>query len=195
MLEIITVITSFCALIVSVATTVAVYAHKSGKTENRIEQTEKDVKEIKQEKAENSNRFLAIECDILEIQTFLKTTIESAKDILQKHSPYTLNPLGEKIYKDMDGASFIAKNKEVLFAKIDKKNPKTAYDVEKTAYFVCVSSSDEDYFIPIKNFVYNYPSQTKPDGTSKDVTLLEACQVLAIPLRDEYIKTHPNLQA
>nr|DAT45186.1 MAG TPA: hypothetical protein [Caudoviricetes sp.] len=110
-----------------------------------------------------------------------------------KHSPRALNEMGQKIFEDMHGKEFLEKNKALLFAYVDKDKPKTAYDVEGLCYLACLMNVNNDAFIEIKSFLYNYPTITMPDGKPHEVTMDEACSVLSLPLRDMYLEEHPDI--
>lgn len=75
--------------------------------------------------------------------------------------------------------------------------PQTAYDVESSANYVCVVNTKESIFNDIKNFVYNAPLmvQKYKDGKehSYDLSLGDVCYVLSLPLRDMYLKEHPEV--
>mgnify|MGYP002672105048 CR=1 FL=1 len=110
-----------------------------------------------------------------------------------KNSPRALNETGQKIFDDMHGKEFLEKNKALLFAYVDKDKPKTAYDVEGLCYLACLMNVNNDAFIEIKSFLYNYPTITLPDGKPHEVTMDEACSVLSLPLRDMYLEEHPDI--
>lgn len=101
-----------------------------------------------------------------------------------------LNELGEQIYKEIAGEDFLTKHKELLFAMIEERQPKTAYDVEEASGAVCAMLTSEDIFNGMKDFVYNSPSY-KIEGEGKeslyDLTLRDVCFILSIPLRDMYL--------
>lgn len=109
-------------------------------------------------------------------------------------APRTLNPVGWTILEDMKGQEFLEKNKEALFNIIDSKHPKAALDVEIAAKIACVSVINEDFFIPIKTYIFNCPLIDAGEGKDPiDMDLGVACFVLSVPLRDMYLKEHPNL--
>ncbi|MCC8020051.1 MAG: hypothetical protein LIO85_09815 [Rikenellaceae bacterium] len=129
------------------------------------------------------------------VKTFLVAEIDKAKDVFSmKLSPRRLNPLGKEIYDEIKGERFLDENQDYFFARIEKKEPKTALDVETASLEVLISASEnDDRFIPLKNFVYNYPSKRKDDGTIITISLSDICFVLSLPLRDRYLKAHPEI--
>lgn len=109
-----------------------------------------------------------------------------------KNSPRTLNERGLKLYNDVNGKNFLEKNKEELFAYLDRLAPKTAYDVENEALMALMTKTSTDMFIPIKSFLYNCP-EIELNGKPYEITLADVCRVLYVPLRDMYLETHPDI--
>lgn len=123
-------------------------------------------------------------------------TIQSATmEYSEKHSPRKLNSNGVKLFNDISGNQFLSDNKDYLLEKIALLSPKTALDVENFALSVLRASSNEDIFIPLKNWVYNAPSRelTRPDGekVTAEVSIDDVYFVLSLPLRDMYLERHP----
>ena len=48
-------------------------------------------------------------------------------------------------------------------------------------------------FNPIKTFIYNYP-EVKTQNGKIELDLGDACIILSFPLRDMYLKEHPELK-
>lgn len=88
------------------------------------------------------------------------------------------------IFEDIDGKTFLEKNRDSFFMKIDECKPNTALDVEDAAYFACMAYTDNEIFNGLKNFVYNSPSYLikAEDGTERkyDLTLPDICFVLSL---------------
>ena len=132
--------------------------------------------------------------DMVSIKTLLMANFKDFGVALAgKHSPRRLTEQGLKIFHDMKGEEFLKKNKALLFAYVDKDKPKTAYDVEGLCYLACLMNVNNDAFIEIKSFLYNYSTITLPDGKEHEVTMDEACSVLSLPLRDMYLEEHPEI--
>lgn len=116
----------------------------------------------------------------------------------KKKSPKVLTELGERIFAEIGGASFLEANKEALFAKLDKECPKTALDVQMMAYWACISISREDVFNKIKSYIYNCPELDMDNGEGQTVkhelTLSDVCSILSLPLRDMYLGEHPEIE-
>lgn len=118
---------------------------------------------------------------------------DASKVFSVKNSPRKLNEIGEKVYADINGEEFLNANEEFLFSLIDTYHPKTALDVENAAHAVCAVSTENEIFNGIKNYVYNSPSYKMPDDKLYDLTLPDICFVLSLPLRDRYLKAHPEI--
>lgn len=123
--------------------------------------------------------------------------ITSIRDFSDKHSPRTLNTYGLDILEKSGGMKFLEENKGFLVGEIEKLKPKTALDVENFALGVLRFRSNDDIFIPLKNWVYNAPSMevAGEDGalTKKDISMDDVLFIVSLPLRDIYLKEHPDL--
>ena len=162
-------------------------AVKAGRYSEKFDNIEKDRNELKSITADLKERLIRVE-DILMLKH------KGASDFFAaKHSPRVLNDLGEKIYEDMKGESFLVKNKELLYSKIKETEPKTAYDVENASENAIVSFLNDDLFNEIKVFVYNYPAVKKENGDEIEVSLGDAVGILALPLRDMYLNDNPDI--
>lgn len=103
-----------------------------------------------------------------------------------KASPRKLSPLGELVYEEIKGAAFLDENENTLFAYIDDAKPRTALDIEGTAYQACLSISSEPAFDYIKDYIYNR-APIEMEGKKTEVSVLGVCETLSIPLRDRYM--------
>lgn len=131
---------------------------------------------------------------ILVIETAMSLKVKGVENLLsQRHSPRVLNTLGEMLFNEMNGGEFLEKNKSALFAQIDSRNPKAGLDVEVASSVALALCVNEDFFIPIKNYVYNRAEIETEGGTKIDMTLQTACYILSMPLRDLYLKEHPEI--
>jgi len=88
-------------------------------------------------------------------------------------SPLSLTDKGKVVLLDSTGKDYIDSNKQILIQAIKDNNPKTAYDVQELARTVIEQRTNEDSFIPIKDYVYK-----------KGDNLKYIIDVLAIYLRD-----------
>lgn len=168
------------------------FSFKGGTIFNRLEQVEKNLSETKHEVSKLHDSMITV-------KNILMDKVAGAGDLLyaERNSPRTLNELGEKLFNEMHGAEFIEKNKDKLFAEIDKRQPQTALDVERVSRIVCLELAEDSIFNPIKDFVYNCPMQKGKDKKGNevdiDMTLDMACAILYLPLRDAYLAKHPEL--
>lgn len=107
-------------------------------------------------------------------------------DVTMKASPRKLSPIGEMIYKEIDGDTFLNENEMRLFQYIDDMKPRVALDVEMYAFSACRSLSGLPVFDRLKDYIFN---RADIDGENGKISLSIAivCEVLAIPLRDRYM--------
>lgn len=107
-------------------------------------------------------------------------------DVTMKASPRKLSPIGEMIYKEIDGDTFLNENEIRLFQYIDDMKPRVALDVEMYAFSACRSLSGLPVFDRLKDYIFN---RADIDGENGKISLSVAivCEVLAIPLRDRYM--------
>ena len=110
-----------------------------------------------------------------------------------KASPRKLNDLGTKLYADINGGEFLAKNKSTLFAFITNSAPRVPLDVEQAALLACTSMVSTPAFNGMKNYVHNAAAIELPDGKKYDISLSDICFVLSLPLRDMYLESHPEI--
>lgn len=107
-----------------------------------------------------------------------------------------LNEAGDNLYKDFGGELFLKSNETFLLDAIAAKAPKTALDVEVAASEVLFENLQNDIFNGLKNWVYNSPTRKiRVNGQEQDytVTMNDVCFILSIPLRDMYLKAHPEV--
>lgn len=140
----------------------------------------------------------SIKTDVISIKSLLVMKHKDAASIFSmKNSPRQLNDTGKRLLSDIDGRKFLETNKDFLFAQINSYVPKTALDVENAAHAACVACVEKDIFNDFKNFIYNSPSYTVKDANgqerSYDLAIPDICFVLSLPLRDMYLKEHPQI--
>jgi hypothetical protein len=73
---------------------------------------------------------------------------------IERKSPLGLTEQGLMMLNDSDGKHYIDTNKGDLVHEITLLHPKTAYDVQELSKKVLEQRSNDDGFIPIKNFAY-----------------------------------------
>jgi hypothetical protein len=142
---------------------------------------------------EHAEKIDKINIDVSTLDTSVNFILQSF-GMNNKQSPFKLTELGLKVYKDMGGEQFLNQYGDMLIEKIEKINPKTAYDLENVALTVLHSLKDDDIFIPIKDILYEYPEvETEIQGMKKALSIFDVCYVFRIPLRDRYLKLHPEI--
>lgn len=147
----------------------------------------------------NLSKIDRISEDLVKISSVLMIKDQDVKDVLSaKHSPRQLTDAGERIFVDANGQAFLDANKDYLFAEIDRRKPLAKLDVEDASYAVLIDATRLEAFNPIKTFIYNAPYyDVVKDGETKqlDVSLIDICFVMSIPLRDMYLNAHPEITA
>lgn len=158
---------------------------------NDLEKVKRDVTGLKQD-------VTLIRQDIDKIVLILANKFPKTLDLFgMKKSPRRLNPMGEKLFNDIQGEKFLNENKNLFFEYIDKECPKTALDVETVAFLACNALSANEIFNDIKSFVYNSPEMEVEDRNGEklmyEITMGDICFILGIPLRDMYLNEHPEI--
>ncbi len=169
------------------------------KLENRVTKCEEKESEFATVIEKIGINFDKVRENIQSIKDYLVNKDQSATSILaMKNSPMVLNDNGSMIYNIVNGDRFITENQDVLLSRIADKKPRTLLDVEIAAKEVCLDLLSNPIFDGIKNIVYNHPAVKikKEDGTESDYvfTIADVCFVLSLPLRDIYLKVHPNFE-
>jgi hypothetical protein len=154
-------------------------AVKSGIKAHRLEKIEKIISNLPCDYHAN---------ELLRIKAILIQKYPSSANVFSlKASPRVLNELGKQLFNDIDGSSFLAENKEVLFKLITESNPLAKLDVEQAANAACMSLIPTPTFKRMKDFVYNSSVIEIEGGKRYDISLSDICFVLSIPLRDMYL--------
>lgn len=160
---------------------------KMGQTSVRIDNIEKAVTKL--ESVCNVHHD-----DITKIKTVMVEKYPKSSSVFSmKSSPRKLNPTGEKLFAAINGEQFLKDNKESLFGYISDHSPLVALDVEQLSNAACLSLVPTPVFNSMKNFVYNEPTWTLPNGENYDITINDVCFVLGLRLRDMYLSEHPEL--
>lgn len=165
---------------------------------NDMPSVKTDIAVLKNDVSSLKESIFGIKSDVSAIKSVIVQKFPKAITMItQKKSPRVLNELGQSIFKQVDGEELLNDNKEFFFKNIDRMNPKTALDVENAANYACIGYTDNDIFNGIKMYVYNAPSiiVEGQDGKKEtyDLTLGDICYALSIPLRDMYLKEHPEI--
>ncbi len=162
------------------------------------QETRENISNLKKETNQNTNNINSLKKDvssIIELLTFKHK--DALKFFALKHSPLQLNDFGNQLIEEIKGLNFINENKDFLISKIEKDNPRTALDVETSAFMACIACCSREEFDYIKDFIYNSPEYAVKDKDGRDMkynlSLADICFVLSIPLRDMYLGLHPEI--
>lgn len=182
--------------IVNKAFGVGRFSHRIDEVDKRTNKAacelhDKDINSIKDD-------IKSIKSDVVTIKSLLAMKHKEAASVFSiKNSPRQLNEVGKRLLSDINGMDFLSSNKEYLFSQIDSFLPKTALDVENAAHAACISCISKDIFNDFKVFIYNSPSYMIKDANGQekpyDLAITDVCFVLSLPLRDMYLKEHPQI--
>jgi len=122
----------------------------------------------------------------------IEKTLLGKKDFKAKlavtFSPRRLTEFGRELYQKSGMQAVLESNILHFVEKLEVERPKTALDVEDLANWVLFKSTDEDFFIPVKNWLYNNPALDE-----EDIDMSDICYVASLELRDAYLKKHPEI--
>lgn len=145
------------------------------------------------------NDVASVKGDVIAIKSLLLMKHKDASSVFSiKNSPRQLNDLGKQLFTEVQGQAFLEQHQAFFFSKIDAFQPQTALDVENAAHAACTAYTDNEIFNELKNFVYNSPSYKIKDAEGRermyDLALSDVCYILSLPLRDMYLKAHPEIE-
>ena len=162
-----------------------------------IKDITRDVKDLTSDVKGLTGEVKDLTRDVISIKSFLSTKYKEDIDLVSlKNSPTKLSDFGNQILEEINGINFINDNKECLISRLDEEKPRTALDVENSAFIVFVNFCNNEKFDGIKNFIYNSPEYNVKDNKGCDrkynLSLIDVCFILSIPLRDMYLESHPE---
>lgn len=136
---------------------------------------------------------------VTEISKWIMRSDGSMIDPLtRKCSPRIMTALGKQLFELSGAAKVLDDNSGFLISELEKKEPKTPYDVEDTALSVLLGNLSHAMFDPVKNYVY-YPPETivLKDENGKDcrikISLNAVVRLMGIKLRDMYLAKHKEI--
>lgn len=91
----------------------------------------------------------------------------------QRQSPLSLTDKGKALLLDSGGNKYLEENMSDLIEEIKARSPKSAYDVQEYAKNVIDSHTDDDAFVPLKDYLFN-----------EGLKLEDLINVLGVALRD-----------
>ena len=126
----------------------------------------------------------------------MRNDINTIDTLAPKHSPRRMNRMGIEVYEETGAKQVFEDNKNFFLAELEKKNPKTAYDVEDAAFEVLLANLQEPIYNPIKSYLYTSPSKiVKKDESGSDLEIELSMglllQLMSLELRDSYLELHP----
>lgn len=113
-----------------------------------------------------------------------------------KNSPRKLSETGERLYQESGAKAVLEECMDSFIGIVEQKNPDNALDVERECYETLVCRTDIKEFRAVKDWVYNSPDWDIETDNGKQrytIDMNDICFVMSIPLRDEYLKRHPEV--
>jgi hypothetical protein len=104
------------------------------------------------------------------------------KEIYKAKSPLALTDFGEQLIRESGFSEIFEKEKDTLIGMLEKRDPKTQYDVQETARVLMNELTDYGPFQSIKKYAFD---------TGKDYG--QILRAGAIPLRDSYLEKHREI--
>lgn len=151
-----------------------------GTLKTKVQNLEKDSKDLK----ENLQRMESkIENGFTEVRSNILNVLQ-AKTLGNATSPYKPSEEGEKLLKESGWNEIYPQIKKEIFQIMESIQPKTLYDVEKSAFYALDKIKDQRVFDPIKNYTVHNPKY------SFDAALLVGSWII----REEYQNTHPEIK-
>ncbi|MDR1939059.1 MAG: hypothetical protein LBQ73_11270 [Tannerellaceae bacterium] len=144
--------------------------------------------------------LLSREKKIEEVMTWVMKKDRSMIDVLMRHSPLSMTPVGRSLFEQTPSKQLVDNNNEYLLSELEKENPLTAFDVEDMAFKIMLRNINHPMYNDLKQFLYNAPEQipvTSPQtGEEKKIAfdMNVAMQLMAIYLRDLYLDIHPDIK-
>ncbi|MHB1222218.1 MAG: hypothetical protein ACYC0J_09510 [Gammaproteobacteria bacterium] len=136
--------------------------------------------------AEKNNIIYEIKLLRTDADTLKEFKINAQKFIdralYQQNSPLTLTELGHTLLKESGFMEIFDAEKNNLSRMLAEMNPLTRYDTQEMARALMDDLQEYPPFLPLKSYGYN---------TGKDFG--QILRAGAIPLRDYYLSTHPEM--
>lgn len=147
-----------------------------GKKFEKIDKLEKE-----QEKQDKKiDEFIT---DIATLKEFKSNTEKRLdNEIYKAKSPLSLTDFGKKLIEDSGFNTIFEQEKDNLVAMLEKKDPKTQYDVQEMARLLMSELTEHAPFAPIKTYAFI---------NGKDYG--QILRAGAIPLRDYYLQRHSEI--
>jgi hypothetical protein len=119
---------------------------------------------------------------------------------IRKNSPYAITGIVRQLLEESGAKKTIDNHIDFFIKEREAINPKTPYDVEDQSMSLVFRNMSNEIFGPVKNFIYYAPDRlerTDPDtGQTREIEISYPAllNVMAIYLRDQYMKKHPEIE-
>ncbi|MDQ1284350.1 MAG: hypothetical protein QG620_698 [Patescibacteria group bacterium] len=117
---------------------------------------------------------LKVVCDALVKADSIKFNHEK----LKSYSPLNLTDKGVEFIKEIGFDKTFESNKKDFYGFIRSEDPKTPYDIELASIKAVLFLFDNEYFYPVKDYLYNNPEEKKS----------QVAGVLGVYIRDKYME-------
>ena len=116
--------------------------------------------------------------------TLVQSKVKFDPNYIKSFSPFELTEKGTERIKELGFDKILAENEEDFIDFINSEKPMSKYDVEVSSMKSIIALFDNEYFKPIKKYLYNNP---EVDGRKVRTTL-------AIYVRDKYFEKYPKIE-
>ena len=154
--------------------------------EDKLSTVEKDIKDVKEKKIINIEKFLIQSSTYVQTVTQLNSGQPASPPLYNSNSPLTINDEGRKALKDTYFEESINNNLDFLFKLIDGIGVKSALDVEILSMAIiryAITDKDVVIFKKTEDFLYTHPEFNNN----------EVIKTAGLHLRDKYLEEHPEL--
>lgn len=141
------------------------------------------IDKLEKEQEKQDKKIDEFSTDIATLKEFKANTEKIIdKEIYKTKSPLDLTDFGKKLLADSGFNTIFEQEKDNLVTMLEKKDPKTQYDVQEMARLLMSGFIDYAPFTPLKTYAFT---------NGKDFA--QILRAGAIPLRDYYLEKHPEI--
>lgn len=131
----------------------------------------------------------------MKIERFTEDLNSKERRLNQTNSPIELTPLGYQVLEEMGGKAYLDEHEERLMKLMERERLKCAMDVQEFAARFMDREIDQEELIPVRDFVFFTPTYYVAEDDSFSFKMRDAIRLMALYLRDKYLKRHPELLA
>lgn len=131
----------------------------------------------------------------MKIERFTEDLNSKERRLNQTNSPIELTPLGYQVLEEMGGKAYLDEHEERLMKLMERERLKCAMDVQEFAARFMDREIDQDELIPVRDFVFFTPTYYVAEDDTFSFKMRDAIRLMALYLRDKYLKRHPELLA